>query len=1347
MTLSFSRVRSSFFFLSLLSASALFAQKSAYQVVRCGAVSRSASVNHIHVDADNTKWVSSSAGLYRVSACDLGVSVSLTTGEQSALQFAGGNADVRWTPEVLQMVLSVSPKVTAAYYDSDRDWLWLGTEKHGLFQLNTKPALKLVAKFTSSNTKLKTNTITTIFRDRAGRYWIGSNEGMLVGTPDRWKLELEGYNVQRVRQLGTDIYVLADGEFWLAQNGQRWQPINIKDKALEGEPEDFDLDQEGNLWILSRIASRYSLLTDDFEVFSGAEYFTSEYGRCIAADSEGSIWIGTDDKGVYLISKTSALLVNCSVEQEVSCTGAGDDAVVRVNVSGGTPPYRYAWSDARLEGPNPKNVSIGAYTVTVTDAAGKSKQGKVTIEDKRLSATAEQRKIESALGAKDGSAEAKVRGGTPDFRFKWDNGETTNPAVRLSEGTRSVTVTDKRGCTAVASVTIGRKIEALAARIEETAPIPCFGGNAILGVKVEGGKEPYQYEWSNPKFSGTQVSGVAAGVYTLTVVDALGGRTVTSITVAQPAALSVVATQQAPALLGKADGKAQATARGGTAPYSYAWDNGETTQTATALTAGEHGVTITDANGCTLSARVVIDEKIPTLSASIKEIHPIECYGGKTSLEVSVEGGKSPFQFKWSRPELVGYQPEEVVAGTYTVTVTDVAGNQATATYTLRQPEPVKASVTLDAPAGLASADGRATVKAQGGTPPYQYRWDSEEYTEQARRLYPGPHQVTVADNNGCETVVDFNMTENILPLSIRIEETGKIPCAGGTTSLRVDVRGGKPPFEFLWAQPNLKGQTPTNVRAGVYQLVVADAAGGRTSTAFQVLEPDTLKATAKVLRTADPGQNNGNAQAIISGGTPPYQIRWQNDEVGENAYRLGAGTFNFTVTDANGCTTAAAVSVSETLLPLNVNISELAPITCHGQKATLRVHASGGIKPYVYKWDTKELSGEQPENAGPGRHTVTVTDARRSSVSASIEIKEPPAIIPFAVLLAPASTGKSDGKARAEGRGGTGKLSFAWDNGEVTATVENLSPGTHTVTVTDERGCSATFTLEVPENILPFAVNIEETSRIFCAGQTATLKATITGGKPPYQHKWSEASWNGLEIKNVAPGSYTITVTDAQGTTQAAVVVVNSPAPLEAEVTRVVGATTERSTDGKATLKISGGTPPITITWDSGETTATASKLKLGAHTVTLTDAMGCKLTKTVEIKKRILPELNADVLRSGQTIRMEQLRFEADSFNLTPECLPTLDELYDFMEENGNVVIEIGGHTNNVPPDEFCDRLSTARARAVADYLIQKGIDPRRVTYKGYGKRQPIANNATPEGRRLNQRVEIKILALKRE
>ncbi|MFN7119845.1 MAG: OmpA family protein, partial [Saprospiraceae bacterium] len=132
-------------------------------------------------------------------------------------------------------------------------------------------------------------------------------------------------------------------------------------------------------------------------------------------------------------------------------------------------------------------------------------------------------------------------------------------------------------------------------------------------------------------------------------------------------------------------------------------------------------------------------------------------------------------------------------------------------------------------------------------------------------------------------------------------------------------------------------------------------------------------------------------------------------------------------------------------------------------------------------------------------------------------------------------------------------------------------------------------------------------------------------------------------------------------------------------------------------------------------------------------------------ETPQRILAALSG-TLRSGQTIRMEQLQFEADSSNINEISMPVLNELYDFLSENPAVFIEIGGHTNSLPPDEVCDRLSTARAKSVMEFLIQKGIEERRLSFRGYGKRVPIADNNTPEGRQQNQRVEIKILRIGR-
>lgn len=131
-------------------------------------------------------------------------------------------------------------------------------------------------------------------------------------------------------------------------------------------------------------------------------------------------------------------------------------------------------------------------------------------------------------------------------------------------------------------------------------------------------------------------------------------------------------------------------------------------------------------------------------------------------------------------------------------------------------------------------------------------------------------------------------------------------------------------------------------------------------------------------------------------------------------------------------------------------------------------------------------------------------------------------------------------------------------------------------------------------------------------------------------------------------------------------------------------------------------------------------------------------------EPKPTIMTELDRNKLKTGQIVSIKSLNFDADSSSLKRESYPALDEIYRFLSSNKDVFVEIGGHTNNKPTDEFCDRLSTARARSVAEYLISKGIPTERVKYKGYGKRMPIADNNTTDGRQKNQRVEIKILSM---
>jgi len=127
---------------------------------------------------------------------------------------------------------------------------------------------------------------------------------------------------------------------------------------------------------------------------------------------------------------------------------------------------------------------------------------------------------------------------------------------------------------------------------------------------------------------------------------------------------------------------------------------------------------------------------------------------------------------------------------------------------------------------------------------------------------------------------------------------------------------------------------------------------------------------------------------------------------------------------------------------------------------------------------------------------------------------------------------------------------------------------------------------------------------------------------------------------------------------------------------------------------------------------------------------------------RKKILKKLNKKTIITGQTIRIKKLFFEADSFNIIPNSFDVLDEIYSFLLDNPNVIIEIGGHTNGVPGNNYCKMLSTERARNVANYLYEKGIPKYRIKYRGYGKSKPLASDLTYFGRKKNQRVEIKIL-----
>ncbi len=580
-------------------------------VTRCLAVKVRLPIINLYVDEANNKWASTGTEFFKIQAIDFASKMSTPAGSQALFNFPDGNSELEWIAADLTGIIGEGSAISAAFYDKKKEELWIGTRDKGVFQLKVKPNLQLINNYNNRNSKLKSNQINSILIDQSGEAWIASAEGILVGKDSRWNLAEKLFSFQRVLEYGSDTWILGDGLIWKVNSKGSWIPVDVDSDKIEGEIKDIALDLRGRLWIASEIITCFNPETSEYQTFGPIEYYTSQYATRIVVDQDDAVWIGTEDKGVYLIEKASAMTVNCLVEKELSCDTDKNDAALRVKITGGEAPYQFAWSNG-LNSANLTNLGPGEYSVTVTDSKGKSKSAQITIANPRFTVEVKQLKEESAEATTDGAATVTIGGLASDFTFKWDNGETTQLAKQLKAGSHTVTVTDRKGCSAIGRVTITKQLAALAITLNQTEQIKCAGGkDAALQVQVSGGKAPFQFRWNDAKITGNQPTGLSLGEYMVTVTDLIGSTAKASISILQPAALSIEIKNKRGATTEKTkDGKATVEVKGGTPPYTFQWDNGESVAAAKELPIGMHSVTITDANGCFTNTTVEITKRI-----------------------------------------------------------------------------------------------------------------------------------------------------------------------------------------------------------------------------------------------------------------------------------------------------------------------------------------------------------------------------------------------------------------------------------------------------------------------------------------------------------------------------------------------------------------------------------------------------------------------------------------------------------------------------------------------------------------------------------------------------------------
>ncbi|MBI4648427.1 MAG: PKD domain-containing protein, partial [Bacteroidia bacterium] len=511
-----------------------------------------------------------------------------------------------------------------------------------------------------------------------------------------------------------------------------------------------------------------------------------------------------------------------------SCYGSCNGTAT-ANVSGGSPPYTYMWDNVQTT-QTATSLYAGTHTVTVEDVNGCTVTASVTItQPAALTASISSQTNVTCNGASNGSATVTASGGIPPYSYLWSNNQTTPTAIGLCAGTHAVTVYDANGCTGVASATINQPTAITTSF--STTNVNCNGGNnGAVNLTVSGGTQPYTYMWSNG--AATQdISGLTAGIYTLTINDALGCTKTTSATITQPAsALSATITNVTNVSCFEAcNGTATATASGGTAPYTYLWNDplpAQITQTATNLCAGIYTVTVTDANGCTKTTSPTITQPSSTVTVTISSFTNVTCYGVCNGLATATASdGIPPYSYLWSN-SATGSSATGLCAGTNTITVTDDSSACSVASVTLQQPSQITITTTKTNASCWGVCDGSATATVSGGTPPYAYSWSDPLFqaTPTATALCAGSYTVTVTDALNCTKTKTVTITQ---PSEIIISVTGTPPssaisCDG---SLIAIASGGTPTYSYQWNNGWTTSAT-TGLCAGVYTITITDTSG-----------------------------------------------------------------------------------------------------------------------------------------------------------------------------------------------------------------------------------------------------------------------------------------------------------------------------------------------------------------------------------------------------------------------------------------------------------------------------------------------------------------------------------------
>lgn len=455
----------------------------------------------------------------------------------------------------------------------------------------------------------------------------------------------------------------------------------------------------------------------------------------------------------------------------------------------------------------------------------------------------------------------------------------------------------------------------------------------------------------------------------------------------------------------------------------------------------------------------------------------------------------------------------------------------------------------------------------------------------------------------------------------IWVQVSGKLALCSHSErgSINLTVGGGKPPYTFKW-NTNESVQNRTNLNAGTYTVWITDSEGRVHQERIVIQPPFPLVLNPVVKKDATCGSgNDGYAKISVKIGRndydpakPPYQISWSNGlkDVWE-ANNLAPGTYVVKVADKFNCETSISFEIKAGTTGMSVAES-IQNVTCVSPTSgRINLSVQGGEAPYTYLWSngstSKDLIG-----VSAGIYQVLVKDSKGCSFQGSYTISSPSTIQIGETLTMPSCGSIANGQIKLNITGGTAPYSYLWSNGSTQNQLQNLSPGTYSVKVTDASGCSVEKQY-VLSNLSTLTLASFQKQDVTCFGDNrGRIDLNITGASGAIQAAWSDGSTS-INRTNLSPGSYTVILKDQYCEISSSFQILGPSEALSA-----TGSPQNPScsgNDGKITLNPKGGTAPYTFKWSNGSVTKDLSGLGQGKYTVDITDKNGCSFQTSFDL------------------------------------------------------------------------------------------------------------------------------------